>query len=1186
MNDPASSMVTVIDSLATVKGVKDRTDLYSSFLTTYRDLPSSHPSFPLLWSQPRLAEAARCVERDVGGEGDESLQLAALRVVGLIVYRAEGLEERGDIVLVQLMEKLLAAVVGRAKSAAAGGKKSIVTACIWVLGVQRLSPRSITPLLKEIMDVLPGVLSGRSAELRSDSAKVEGLALVTKLLSQIPLVFASPAYIRQWFPFTLTLLTYPNRAISDKALVAVEAFLDDERCTVSKEVLTEWLKSHGDSFSKAVGEMKNTTPEQKLKVWGVAVAVLGSSLHRTPYLNNLLKVVEKSFNEKSPSHKIAAYRAWRYLLYCLAQDNYILRGKMINLALVPVLERVALPEDQDGVSKFAVDCWVRIVFVVGSGVGQFFEPVIASMVRLVTGRGGMVEATVLEVLENLLSLNTVKENIQPNPRMLLGDFQPSNVNPLDVKTFREVLPGTLTLLEWMAKRPGQDVESVEDDDKARSSKVEQVNETLTCTGSVKGSFAIQLASNGIKQTQIVRIWERILKSVAVLGLPEVSTPLQILQTAFDQLLTFLSSIHSHFGRSPSGLPRILTDALLKTVPDKVFWKKSRPAPPFGQEQALPWAEEAVGRTQWTRMSDVLALWLAMPHQDSDEEENCVLQVCMEIASRANAKTNAVTLLYSILIQVASQGGTRHLRIWSVIAQEYQKHIARTNEVSEDLDETKCEELVSTLAYPFYLPDDYNEDLACVWTALLNQFKSTVSIKTGSVSLDRLIERIVNLVVSSRSVSGLRWAVMGSSNLGKRAATTAVYGRNRRSITDSYARLLAFLLETGNELLRLRNVGEPVDWVEPFISVIPVVARSVPDALLRHSLDLTETFRLCVDSDIARLRTCWEECFKVLENVKVVDGQSFLNTICPLLELAIKDDRQRARSIAKQFFERTFANIKENLTDVPEWLGPSIQESQTPVTPVEIELPITGKFASTFLRTTHAHDRPANADWAPTPVGAFNSQDFVPIAPIADESGSNAHFADQHDPRDDRQTRPFVPLMFNSLDGNSQPTVEPPLVMTETKKRKAASFNSPTFLQSSKPSKSLRSNSSALPSSSPRLGASSPVRRPSEERRGTIQLDDPSSSPIASTSASQKVTAGPCSAHESDTVDPGIRPSRQQFISSLEDDVSVGEHLDILLRKRQLLESCPTSELFACQKKLTILQSAIAQRIEKILVLNE
>ncbi|KXS19549.1 hypothetical protein M427DRAFT_52962 [Gonapodya prolifera JEL478] len=369
--------------------------------------------------------------------------------------------------------------------------------------------------------------------------------------------------------------------------------------------------------------------------------------------------------------------------------------------------------------------------------------------------------------------------------------------------------------------------------------------------------------------------------------------------------------------------------------------------------------------------------------------------------------------------------------------------------------------------------------------------------------------------------------------------------------------------SGNKHMQSISAENQEDVIHAFTAAIPVLARIVPETLAQHASELSSILKVCTTIEYGvDLKFFWESCLAALELIKVDDCQQYLNMICPILELGATDESQRARSLVRGFLERKLSKFKEELT-LPPWLSQLIDnvggatESQTPVTPVEVELPVTGVFVGRHIRTSHPQRNNEIPEWAPPPIDAYNSQDFVPIPPVSDQYDSELAVATNS--LDDQHAKPFVPLMFNSLDGQQQNHIFQSEPSTETKKRKAAMFNSPAFLQSPRPSKSLRTTTSVLPTSSPRLGASSPVRRAGGV--GMIQLNDLSSSP---------------------SVSGALASAEIGVAASIGDKATFGDHIDHLLSNQQLLDECDKTQLFSCQRRLISLQSLIAERIERLI----
>jgi Rap1-interacting factor 1 N terminal len=92
-----------------------------------------------------------------------------------------------------------------------------------------------------------------------------------------------------------------------------------------------------------------------LNGWGHVVMAFGSRLHRTPFLNSLLGLVEVNhtmnepvislpfffmqgnFNSSRPGQRIAAFQAWRKLILVFSFEDHLFHQKRIKLILLPIM---------------------------------------------------------------------------------------------------------------------------------------------------------------------------------------------------------------------------------------------------------------------------------------------------------------------------------------------------------------------------------------------------------------------------------------------------------------------------------------------------------------------------------------------------------------------------------------------------------------------------------------------------------------------------------------------------------------------------------------------------------------------------------------------------------------------------------------------------------------------------------
>ena len=63
-----------------------------------------------------------------------------------------------------------------------------------------------------------------------------------------------------------------------------------------------------------------------MNLWGFIIVILGSKLHRTSELNELLNMIEIAFNSSDHDIRTDAFKAWRRLILSFAQKGKIFLG--------------------------------------------------------------------------------------------------------------------------------------------------------------------------------------------------------------------------------------------------------------------------------------------------------------------------------------------------------------------------------------------------------------------------------------------------------------------------------------------------------------------------------------------------------------------------------------------------------------------------------------------------------------------------------------------------------------------------------------------------------------------------------------------------------------------------------------------------------------------------------------------
>ncbi|PRP86303.1 hypothetical protein PROFUN_05444 [Planoprotostelium fungivorum] len=220
----------------------------------------------------------------------------------------------------------------------------------WWLSVQSLSSDCLTPkLLSDILDCCLRAL-GPKIPFDSKTIEFEALDSLSKMILTVP-AFTMSEYSSRWLPVLYNKMLYADEKFRKKAteaIINVIPHLGRESvrtqtftgvpAQVSGIIFQDMKESEGVSrLKKLIDDGEDVSA---IKMWGVIVHLLGSSVMKEGLLNRLLSLIEGCFSSPKPDVRIECTLIWRYLIVNFSTHGKKPSKRMIDLMMRPLMTSV------------------------------------------------------------------------------------------------------------------------------------------------------------------------------------------------------------------------------------------------------------------------------------------------------------------------------------------------------------------------------------------------------------------------------------------------------------------------------------------------------------------------------------------------------------------------------------------------------------------------------------------------------------------------------------------------------------------------------------------------------------------------------------------------------------------------------------------------------------------------------
>ncbi|KAI8919061.1 Rap1-interacting factor 1 N terminal-domain-containing protein [Powellomyces hirtus] len=311
-------------------GELQRSDAWSAVLHHIRHAESSGADVPVL-SEAQLHIMVPAFLQDIklqnsGAVQHEILFQSAIRCVGYCLYRIQFLSNASR----KQIHSILDAIILVLKN---GIQAKFVYLAVWAMAIHRVEVESV---LEELCDdLLKGLITSMRFGDEVEAVSKDFFAGLHKLFRKIPNLAVTKSKI--WFPAVFETLLADDRKVVEFANAFFPS-VTEHFVALNSQYASE-IKNLTNSEIGPIIELfhAKTEHENLFTAWGHLVAMLGSSLHRSPNLNTILKIVEIGFNSEVTPKRVAAHKAWRRLILNFAQDGHLRNPKRTGLILLPIL---------------------------------------------------------------------------------------------------------------------------------------------------------------------------------------------------------------------------------------------------------------------------------------------------------------------------------------------------------------------------------------------------------------------------------------------------------------------------------------------------------------------------------------------------------------------------------------------------------------------------------------------------------------------------------------------------------------------------------------------------------------------------------------------------------------------------------------------------------------------------------
>ncbi|KAG2188477.1 hypothetical protein INT44_001230 [Umbelopsis vinacea] len=342
--------------------------------------------------------------------------------------------------------------------------KSIYTLCIWCLAMQRVSKRILDP---HVPLITKAAISALNPRLKSAKAQMEALTALDIIFTQDTSRWATWASC--CFITIVQCLTHSISPLRRKAAVILTKMLPKNwgEPTILNSSIQIFLRDHAVKFTEEMTRLIEEVPEDHdiMQIWALMIMVMGTNLHRSRFLNGMIRVAEVSFCRRQigvnlfrTDPEIACHRkvsnvggamlistllrlGGDSLIYNFKLNNHILHESRLKLVKLP-LEAGLKEEKHVSVRIAATRTWISLVYACNDDFTQafVFNAVVRDFVLLISKDKSPV---VLDMLYNTLAALMGGHNRKVNRMSLVNvffrgmDLQATDVLPISPNLIRD-----------------------------------------------------------------------------------------------------------------------------------------------------------------------------------------------------------------------------------------------------------------------------------------------------------------------------------------------------------------------------------------------------------------------------------------------------------------------------------------------------------------------------------------------------------------------------------------------------------------------------------------------------------------------------------------------------------------------------------------------------------------------------
>ncbi|KAH8556583.1 Rap1-interacting factor 1 N terminal-domain-containing protein [Umbelopsis sp. PMI_123] len=318
--------------------------------------------------------------------------------------------------------------------------KSIYTLCIWCLAMQRVTKRILDP---HVPLITKAAISALNPRLKSAKAQMEALTALDIIFTQDTSRWATWASC--CFITIVQCLTHSISPLRRKAAVILTKMLPKSwsEPTILNSSIQIFLRDHAVKFTEEMTKLIEEAPEDHdiMQIWALMIMVMGTNLHRSRFLNGMIRVAEKSFQCRRSDSNINTFKAWSSLIYNFRLNNHLLHESRLKLVKLP-LEAGLKEEKHVSVRIAATRTWISLVYACNDDFNQafVFNAIIRDFVLLLSKDKSPV---VLDMLFNTLAALMGGHNRKVNRISLVNvffrgmDLQATDVLPISPNLIRD-----------------------------------------------------------------------------------------------------------------------------------------------------------------------------------------------------------------------------------------------------------------------------------------------------------------------------------------------------------------------------------------------------------------------------------------------------------------------------------------------------------------------------------------------------------------------------------------------------------------------------------------------------------------------------------------------------------------------------------------------------------------------------